>query len=313
MIDGLPPEFASPHVELLTRTRATLNSVQERLEDPVVGNVVSDGALNNGHSWVQSMVNELQSALAQGNPGLIGPNTGFYGNLEALSQNLSQFPSSNPTGALSSLLDEASSRLGTMRELQLQQEAAARANLDQQQRILEEARQAKEEGLKRLGEQEVAAGRLLAALGAEATSSGYAATAKQEKAQADWWRRITLAGGGATAILAVVLFLTVNQQGLESIATRVGVILPAILLTVYAGRQSTGHRTQEREARRLQLAFGSVDAYLADLTTERRSELKTLLSSRLFGTADGFAQVPADYPSSADLVGLLSEAINRLR
>lgn len=309
----LPDTFAAQQPDIVERARISVRLVRDRLIDPAV-DMVSDNTLTNTHSWMQAMLSELQNAVAQGNPNVIAQGTNFYNNLEALAQNFHQFPVSQPVEQLTGMIEEANRRLSIMQDLQLQQEGAWRTARDEQARLLDEAREAKAEGLKRLEEQELAAGKLLAALGAQGTSAGYRGTSEAEKKQADFWRWVTIAGGVLTAVLAVILFWSIGNEDLGSIASRAGVTIPAILLTVYAGRQSAGHREQERQAKRLELSFGSVDAFLADLGPDSRAELKRLVSTDLFRSSGGVApNASGDYPSSADLVGLLSQAIQRLR
>lgn len=312
LLRRLPEPILQQQPDVINRARAVVQLLRERLSDPAA-NAISDTALTNGHSWVQNMLAELQNAVNQNNPGVVAQGTPFYANLESLAQNIGQYPLSQPSDMVTALAEEAQARLNQMQAVQAQHETESRTLRDQQQRLIEDASTAKDAGLRRLREQEAAAGKLLAALGAAGTSTGYKATADAEQRPANLWRLVTLVGGVLTAVLAVVLFTSVHSQGVASIATRAGVTLPALLLSVYAGRQSAGHREQEREARRLQLAFGSVDAYLADLDGGQRAALKSQLSERLFGAAPTTSGATGDYPTSKDLVTLLSEAIQRLR
>jgi hypothetical protein len=308
MLSRLPSEFVQQQPDMISRARATADLLHERMSDPAVV-AISDAALSNGHSWTQVLINELQTAINQNNPAMLTTGN-FLANLDAMSQNIGQFPMSQPTDAMNTLVEEAQRRLEIMQKAQIQQEELLRSLRDQQARTFAETQEAKEQGLKRLGEQETAAGKLLAALGAEGTSSGYGTTAATERAQADFWRWVTFAGGIVASILGVTLFLRVSDKDVASVAARAAITLPVVLLTVYAGRQSAGHRSQEREAKRLQLAFGSVDAYLADLDASKRAELKGNLTADLYSASrrDG---APEDYPSSSDLVDLLKEAVKR--
>jgi hypothetical protein len=314
-LERLPAEFDHQQPDLMARTRASVDLLAERLENPAVS-AISDGALQNGLSWLQVIANELEAAVSQNNANVLQANGQLLPNVDAISQNLGQFPFSQPVDSLNLLLEEAQRRLTVMQTAQMQQEELWRSIKDEQTRILDEVTAAKEQGLKRLREQEVAAGKLLAALGAEATSNGYRLTAEHERKEADFWRWITIAGGVLSAAFAVLIFALVPNNGHNETAAAVikfGITLPVVLLTLYAGRQSAGHRHQERDAKQLELAFGSVDAYLADLDVDRRAEVKSTLTSNLFRTA-GVDSVPmGDYPSSSDIVGLLRDAIKKLR
>jgi hypothetical protein len=314
LLERIPPEFDQQQPDLMARTRASVDLLAERLDNPAVA-AISDGALNNGQSWLQVIVSELQAAIDQNNANLLQSSGQLLPNVDAISQNLGQFPFSQPADSMNLLLEEAQRRLTAMQGAQMQQEELWRSIKDDQARILDEVTTAKQEGLKRLQEQEVAAGKLLAALGAEATSNGYRLTAEHERTEANFWRWVTIIGGVVSAVFAVLVFWLVPSHGTGTAAAIVkfGITLPLVLLTIYAGNQSAGHRHQERDAKQLELAFGSVDAYLADLDADRRAEVKATLTSNLFRTAGVNPGPPGDYPSSSDIVGLLRDAIKKLR
>jgi hypothetical protein len=312
LLDRVPREWDEQQPDVLSRLRATVSVLRERFADPAVA-AISEGALNNVNGWLQVIANELQSAVNQNNPSVMVANGQLVNNLEAISGNFGSLPVSQPVEALRELTEEAQRRLNTMQGIQLEHESLWRQTKDQAARLLADAQKAKDEGLKRLQEQEIAADRLLAALGAEGTSSGYRATADAEQKQADFWRWVTIVVGAVAAILGVVLFLKIHEQGPASVSTRIAVTLPVVLMTVYAGKQSAGHRLQERESRRLALSFGSVDAYLADLDPVKRAELKGILTSDLYRASAEKSPHTDGYPTSADLISLLNEAIKRLR
>lgn len=264
------------------------------------------------HSWFQQGLPELQTAVAQQNPDVLSAGNLTAG-LDAVGQHLGALPAAASIGAVNQIVDEAGRRLEQIQAAQLQAEEALRLARDTQHQLMDEARAAKQAGLVRLQEQEKAADKLLAALGAAGTSSGYKGTAAEERSQADFWRWVALAAGVITAAIGLYLVSQVSPDAtLEDQLRRALALVPSTLIAAYAGKQSAGHRREQREARRLELSFGSIDAYLADLDAEPRAELKKQVSLALYSHGSpGYED--SDYPSSKDLVGLLQEAIRRIK
>lgn len=312
MLSSLSHEFEVQQSQILARSRATVDFVIGQLEDGPT-ELVSDGALNNGYSWTNVMVSELQNAINSNNPALLGEGNNYFNHLDALTQNLHTFPSARPAApSLNAAVEEAQNRLKSVQDLQIQHEAETRAATDNMQRLLAEAEQIKADGKKRLDQQEQTASNLLAALGAEGTSAGYRATASDESEQANWWRWVTIIGGLATAIVAAGLLIAFHDSSVSDTLTRLSVTLPLILLTIYAGKQSADHRNEARRAKHLELSFASVDAFLADLEPSDRASLKTQLSAQLFAE-DSVGGGAAGYPSSADLLAVMMELAKRAR
>ncbi len=288
--------------------------LRDRLQDPAV-EIVSDAALSNAHSWVSQASNELLNAINSGNPQVLLANNAFLPAVDAFSQSLGMFPFSQPGDVLAGQLDEAQRRVATIHDLQLKAAADSRAAQDQHLEYLRQSREQIDQQLEAAKSQRDAAATLLAALGGDATSKGYAETASTEQTSADNWRKVTFVLGIVTAVVALLLFTVAHAPGWEATLRRSAVTLPFIVLTLYAGRQAAEHRREEREARRLQLSFGSVNSYLADLDEVRRADLKTQLSARLFSSrSEGDAQpMPAGFPSSAELVQMIIEGATRGR
>src|ERR1700759_4167271 len=110
VLSGLPENFLTQQPDTLARTRASLDFLRERLSDPAVA-MVSETTLNNFNAWLQGAASELQSAGVQNAPAQIGPNSGFFSNLEAISQNIGQLPVGEPTEKLNTLVEEGNQRL----------------------------------------------------------------------------------------------------------------------------------------------------------------------------------------------------------
>jgi hypothetical protein len=210
-------------------------------------------------------------------------------------------------------MEEAQHRLDRMQGLETTTRERARAVTDQIDAELERARTVTSDGIERARQNEAQANELLAQLGAKGTSSQYLSTAGDEKTIADKWRYATLALAIATSVLSVALLHDVSGRTVGSVIARASVLLPPVLITLYAGRQSAEHRTQERHARTLGLQLASLSLFLADLSGDGKQAIKQGVADRLFAPSD--KQVSSrGYPSSQDeLIKLLSTAISKLR
>lgn len=303
---AVPDQFNVEQADLMRRTQATVKVLRERLNDPAA-EAISDNTLINVHSWLQQAATELNQARLQAAPSILS-NGIMMSSIDAIAQNFGQFPISSPTQPLAPYLDEAQRRMESIQKLEYSAATNVRAAQDALTAELERAESSVSQELASIAEQRSKAEALLAALGGTATSKGYSETAEQERSAANTWRAITVGLGAATAILALVLFTLLHEPGWESLLRRTAVTAPFIVLALYAGRQAAEHRREERTARRLQLAFGSVGAYLSDLDPSRRAELKSQLSSQLFGGNASDTSPVTGYPSSAEIVQAAIEA-----
>lgn len=310
-IAAIPPQVRSQNALAVDRTLATFNMLRLRLADRQAAAVVSDTFLSNAHSWVTQAQQEAANATANGN---VGHLTNMLAQAEALAQNFGQLPTSPDNSAFTALLEEATSRVGSIQEEQHKASERSRILYEQQQAELQRARDAAAENLERLRAQEKIATDLLAALGEKGTSSDYLITAANEKADADTWRQWTVGAAVLSAFTVIgitvwsLLDTSAEDGTVTRLLTRLTLSVPLVALVVYFARQASEHRQQERRARSLGLQLGSVSTFVADLSDDRRAELKSLLSQRFY-TGDqtasagkqGQAALDASYPSSKEL------------
>ena len=303
----VPEQTRQMNPALVERTISTLEYLRSALEQ-VNGSVVSDGALNNFHSWTQQIATELQNSA--NNPGNAQFIQNLQGPVEAISQNAGQLPFLPGPTFLTAMVDEAQRRLDQMQTLETQVRERSRLVSDQIGEHLEAAQDATATGLRKAKENEDKANTLLAALGARASSSDYLVTANNEARSADRWRFGTIGAAILTGLASLLSGHDLNTHSAGAIAARTSIVLPLLLLTIYAGRQAAEHRSQQRRARSLGLQLASLGSFLSDLSDEGRNTIKLAIAQRLF--AEDPSHPAADgYPSSQDLIKLLATTIGK--
>lgn len=126
--------------------------------------------------------------------------------------------------------------------------------------------------------------KLVGELGMAVLAEGYSKEAVEEKKQADKWR-----WGAIISLLfsfgAILYFLNTytGEQDLQAFLARSVILGLGITGFTYCARQSSQHRTAERESKKIQLQLSSLDPYLKELDELDRKKLKRELASRFFG------------------------------
>ena len=126
------------------------------------------------------------------------------------------------------------------------------------------------------------AGLVVESLAEKETADHYRAYADEQRQAARKWNWLTVG-----MLLLLVVAVAWALDGLETVTwhasvLRFGVTLTGLAVAAYCGAQATGHRREERRARRYQHGLSSVGAFLANVEPERRNLVRSLLATQLF-------------------------------
>ena len=126
----------------------------------------------------------------------------------------------------------------------------------------------------------------------DSVAAGYLNNADSERDQANFWRLAAIGFILITAIWIGVTYwhdfdatspLNLIWAKLVKAASLTGVLLFG---AVYSSKQSSFHRTNEKQNRRFALEVKAFDPFVASLSKEQQGLLKEKLSERLFGQSD---------------------------
>ncbi|QND53250.1 hypothetical protein HB779_16120 [Phyllobacterium sp. 628] len=126
----------------------------------------------------------------------------------------------------------------------------------------------------------------------DSVTGGYKSVADIEERAANRWRQFTIACIGATVLwllIAIWLFKPdLEPERLFWSEIFKGLSLTALLIStaVYASKQSTLHRLNERRARSFFLQVQAFDPFISDLPEDKKVALKEILSGKIFGGVD---------------------------
>ncbi len=127
----------------------------------------------------------------------------------------------------------------------------------------------------------------------DGVAGGYKRTADDEgKAANSWrWGAIIFLGAAASWLIAK-LYLGIsglNGSGVnwEEIITSVSLTGILLAAAVYASKQSSFHRSNEKKMRWFALEVKAIDPFLASLGSEDQKKLKAQICERIFGQSDG--------------------------
>lgn len=126
---------------------------------------------------------------------------------------------------------------------------------------------------------------ILGIVSEEALIGDYAQNAKDEQKAANQWRLIT-AGSIVGAIVAAIVFATTvnDTTNWQHVVSKIVIVLTFGGLAGYAGKQSSEHRTAQRDAERMALQLKALKPYLNDIDNSgERDKLLIAIADRLFG------------------------------
>lgn len=149
---------------------------------------------------------------------------------------------------------------------------------------IDTAKRSAEEAIAHLETRKAEADALVGLIGEEALVGSYETEARQEQRKADVWRWVSVAAVVASIAFASVLFLGAPDPEWASIVTRIVLLAPLGAIAAYAARQSSEHRSAERDLRHLGLQLKAFGPYLdrfPDLSG--RDQLVKDVAMRIFG------------------------------
>lgn len=138
-------------------------------------------------------------------------------------------------------------------------------------------------------------------------SAQYEHQAKSEEDHADRMRRLAFGWGAAAAVVAAIslgLMFIGAAAGWEMnswalLPSKITVIAALAGLAGYSGGQSSRHRNAARQLRTTQLELANLGAYIEELPTDQRAEVRRELVPSFFGKT--VVAHPDDGPSTAAL------------
>jgi len=127
--------------------------------------------------------------------------------------------------------------------------------------------------------------RLLGIIGNIGFTGNYNKIANQERLTANILRiaAIVLMIAGSFVIGTVVFNISKTGFDWKLVLSRIGVTITILIPAFYAARESDRHRQREVRNRKMELELASIDPYLELLPDDRKIELKSKLTEKLFG------------------------------
>ena len=126
---------------------------------------------------------------------------------------------------------------------------------------------------------------ILGIVGEESLIGDYSNNAKDEKSAANFWRWVA-AGSLAIAIVVAIWFsFTIDENTVwQKMIAKVVIVISFGGLAGYAARQSSEHRTAQREAEQMALQLKALKPYLNDISDKnQRDTLLAQIAEKLFG------------------------------
>ncbi len=160
--------------------------------------------------------------------------------------------------------------------------------------------------------------KMLEIIGDEALTGDYSKNAKQEYDAANTWRVVATLSIAGAIITAILLAASVNDTtSWQHVLSKVVIVASFGGLAGYTAKQSSEHRTAQRNAERMALQLTAIKPYLSDVDEKvKRDELLVKIADRLFGknelVATSSKSKTNDNPVlTAQLIEALLELIKR--
>lgn len=155
--------------------------------------------------------------------------------------------------------------------------------------------------------------KVLTAVGVNSTATDYGSYANLQARSANAWRWIaaTVLSLAGAWFVASSIFPSLHGNGAlwEQAVSRLGITAAIAGVGLYAARESSQHRAQERRARHTQLVLTALEPFIANLEPERAAQIRDEAARALF-VADPASGDP-NTPSSDQAFTLMQEMVRK--
>lgn len=131
--------------------------------------------------------------------------------------------------------------------------------------------------------------KVLEAVGVNSTATDFGTYANEQRAAANRWRQ----GAAVVFVLAGVWFIAssfpwfANDAEIwESAIARIGVTAAVAGVGLYAARESSQHRRQERRSKQVQLVLTALEPFIANLDVEEQDRIRVQSAEAIFVLRD---------------------------
>lgn len=201
-------------------------------------------------------------------------------------------------------------------ELQRAEQAAEAVNQrrDEWSEELSKSSARVEEHLAAMAEHESKSRKVLEAVGVNSTATDYGRHANEQAKAANSWRRIAatiLSLAGLWFVLSSVFpYLHGDGELWEQAVSRLGITAAVAGVGLYAARESSQHRAQERQARHTQLVLTALEPFIANLDAEMAAQIRDEAARALFVTRPDTGDV--DESSTDQVFTVVTEMLRKI-
>lgn len=157
--------------------------------------------------------------------------------------------------------------------------------------------------------------KVLEAVGTNSTATDYGVYSNEQADSADRWRKVAAAVFGLASIWFIVSSLPwflASTVTWESSLSRLGVTAAVAGVGAYAARESSQHRKQEREAKKVQLVLTALEPFIANLPPETQDEIRADAARAIFVISADPDDDPAIEPTMPGAMDLLRTLISKV-
>lgn len=152
---------------------------------------------------------------------------------------------------------------------------------------------------------------ILGIVSEEALVGDYSKNASGEKNTANIWRRV--ASGSLLGAIGIAVWLAASvgdSTKWQHIVGKIAIIISLSGFATYAAKQSSEHRTAQRDAEQMALQLKALKPYLTDLDNpDKRDQLLADIADRLFGQRGSLVSSGKEGADNPILLAQLAEAL----